>query len=111
MAGVSAGSARLIEDFTVRQARVLVLVLVLVAVVARLGVTAVAAYSIAYTVLYAATLACYAVLPGRTAPWITATFGAGPGGAVPERSVPPSLVRLRWARRQEGSDVSLVRGV
>jgi putative MATE family efflux protein len=44
-------------DFTVRQGGALVLV----AVVARLGVTAVAAYSIAYKVLYVATMAFYAV--------------------------------------------------
>ncbi|MEV4337289.1 MATE family efflux transporter [Streptomyces sp. NPDC049590] len=44
-------------DFTVRQGGALVLV----AIVARLGVTAVAAYSIAYKVLYAATMAFYAV--------------------------------------------------
>ncbi|WP_225822703.1 MATE family efflux transporter [Streptomyces naphthomycinicus] len=44
-------------DFTVRQAGTLVLV----AIVARLGVTAVAAYSIAYKVMYVATMACYAV--------------------------------------------------
>ena len=44
-------------DFTVRQGGTLVLV----AVVARLGVTAVAAYSIAYKVMYVATMAFYAV--------------------------------------------------
>lgn len=44
-------------DFTVRQAGALVLV----AIVARLGVTAVAAYSIAYKVMYVATMAFYAV--------------------------------------------------
>ncbi|MFI6032696.1 MATE family efflux transporter [Streptomyces sp. NPDC051315] len=44
-------------DFTVRQAGALGLV----AVVARLGVTAVAAYAIAYKVLYVATMAFYAV--------------------------------------------------
>ncbi|OXY91065.1 MATE family efflux transporter [Streptomyces diastatochromogenes] len=44
-------------DFTVRQGGALVLV----AIVARLGVTAVAAYSIAYKVLYVATMAFYAV--------------------------------------------------
>ncbi len=44
-------------DFTVRQAGALALV----AIVARLGVTAVAAYSIAYKVLYVATMAFYAV--------------------------------------------------
>ncbi|MFF4584450.1 MATE family efflux transporter [Streptomyces sp. NPDC001388] len=44
-------------DFTVRQAGALGLV----AVVARLGVTAVAAYSIAYKVMYVATMAFYAV--------------------------------------------------
>ncbi|MEU9053920.1 MATE family efflux transporter [Streptomyces sp. NPDC048384] len=44
-------------DFTVRQAGTLALV----AIVARLGVTAVAAYSIAYKVLYVATMGFYAV--------------------------------------------------
>ncbi|GGW67242.1 MATE family efflux transporter [Streptomyces lucensis JCM 4490] len=44
-------------DFTVRQGGSLVLV----AIVARLGVTAVAAYSIAYKVMYVATMAFYAV--------------------------------------------------
>jgi len=44
-------------DFTVRQGGALVLV----AVVARLGVTAVAAYAIGYKVLYVATMAFYAV--------------------------------------------------
>jgi Na+-driven multidrug efflux pump len=44
-------------DFTVRQAGALVLV----AIVARLGVTAVAAYAIAYKVMYVATMGFYAV--------------------------------------------------
>ncbi|MYW66193.1 MATE family efflux transporter [Streptomyces sp. SID8379] len=44
-------------DFTVRQAGALATV----AVVARLGVTAVAAYAVAYKVLYVATMAFYAV--------------------------------------------------
>lgn len=44
-------------DFTVRQTGALVLV----AIVARLGVTAVAAYAIAYKVMYMATMAFYAV--------------------------------------------------
>ncbi|MFF4042639.1 MATE family efflux transporter [Streptomyces sp. NPDC001816] len=44
-------------DFTVRQGGALVLV----AIVARLGVTAVAAYSIAYKVMYVATMAFYSV--------------------------------------------------
>ncbi|GAA2223991.1 MULTISPECIES: MATE family efflux transporter [Streptomyces] len=44
-------------DFTVRQTGALVLV----AIVARLGVTAVAAYAIAYKALYVATMAFYAV--------------------------------------------------
>ncbi|MFI1926572.1 MULTISPECIES: MATE family efflux transporter [unclassified Streptomyces] len=44
-------------DFTLRQGGALALV----AVVARLGVTAVAAYSIAYKVMYVATMAFYAV--------------------------------------------------
>jgi putative MATE family efflux protein len=44
-------------DFTLRQSGALVLV----AIVARLGVTAVAAYAIAYKVMYVATMAFYAV--------------------------------------------------
>ncbi|MEV6111818.1 MATE family efflux transporter [Streptomyces sp. NPDC052109] len=44
-------------DFTVRQSGALVLV----AIVARLGVTAVAAYAIAYKIMYVATMAFYAV--------------------------------------------------
>ena len=44
-------------DFTVRQTGTLVLI----AIVARLGVTAVAAYAIAYKILYVATMAFYAV--------------------------------------------------
>ncbi|MGW3205150.1 MATE family efflux transporter [Streptomyces sp. NPDC001135] len=44
-------------DFTVRQGGALVLV----AIVARLGVTAVAAYAIAYKVMYVATMAFYSV--------------------------------------------------
>ncbi len=44
-------------DFTVRQTGALVLV----AIVARLGVTAVAAYAIAYKVMYVATMAFYAL--------------------------------------------------
>jgi putative MATE family efflux protein len=59
-------------DFTVRQAGALVLV----AIVARLGVTAVAAYAIAYKALYVATMAFYAVR--QTASIHTAhTRGAG----------------------------------
>ncbi|MGW1779816.1 MATE family efflux transporter [Streptomyces sp. NPDC002143] len=62
-------------DFTVRQAGALGMV----AVVARLGVTAVAAYSIAYKVLYVATMAFYAVR--QAASIHTAhTRGAGGGG-------------------------------
>ncbi|MGW0942262.1 MATE family efflux transporter [Streptomyces sp. NPDC002623] len=61
-------------DFTVRQAGTLGMV----AVVARLGVTAVAAYSIAYKVLYVATMAFYAVR--QAASIHTAhTRGAGEG--------------------------------
>ncbi|MFF9282038.1 MATE family efflux transporter [Streptomyces griseosporeus] len=44
-------------DFTIRQGGALVLV----AIVARIGVTAVAAYAIAYKVMYVATMAFYAV--------------------------------------------------
>ncbi|MER5944684.1 MATE family efflux transporter [Streptomyces sp. NPDC001904] len=44
-------------DFTVRQAGALALI----AVVARLGVTSVAAYAVAYKILYIATMAAYAV--------------------------------------------------
>ncbi|MDX3527933.1 MATE family efflux transporter [Streptomyces sp. ID05-39B] len=62
-------------DFTVRQAGALALV----AVVARLGVTAVAAYAIAYKVLYVATMAFYAVR--QAASIHTAhTLGAGRPG-------------------------------
>ncbi|MFD8236149.1 MATE family efflux transporter [Streptomyces sp. NPDC059696] len=78
-------------DFTVRQAGTLVLV----AIVARLGVTAVAAYAIAYKALYVATMGFYAVRQaaaihtahlrgagrdarraiGRQAVFLSATFG------------------------------------
>ncbi|MFD5269799.1 MATE family efflux transporter [Streptomyces sp. NPDC058335] len=62
-------------DFTVRQAGALALV----AVVARLGVTAVAAYAIAYKILYVATMAFYAVR--QAASIHTAhTLGAGRPG-------------------------------
>ncbi|MEV5487110.1 MATE family efflux transporter [Streptomyces bobili] len=62
-------------DFTVRQAGALALV----AVVARLGVTAVAAYAIAYKVLYVATMGFYAVR--QAASIHTAhTLGAGRPG-------------------------------
>jgi putative MATE family efflux protein len=60
-------------DFTVRQAGALGLV----AVVARLGVTAVAAYAIAYKVLYVATMAFYAV---RQAASIHTAHTRGAGG-------------------------------
>ncbi|MEU3618312.1 MATE family efflux transporter [Streptomyces sp. NPDC006872] len=60
-------------DFTVRQAGTLGMV----AVVARLGVTAVAAYSIAYKVLYVATMAFYAV---RQAASIHTAHTRGAGG-------------------------------
>ncbi|CAL9586547.1 MATE family efflux transporter [Streptomyces sp. Tu 3180] len=63
-------------DFTVRQTGTLALV----AIVARLGVTAVAAYAIAYKVLYVATMAFYAVR--QAASIHTAhTRGAGSGQA------------------------------
>ncbi|MGV4985092.1 MATE family efflux transporter [Streptomyces sp. NRAIS4] len=64
-------------DFTVRQGGALVLV----AIVARLGVTAVAAYAIAYKVMYVATMAFYAV---RQAAAIHTAHTRGAG--VDERS-------------------------
>jgi putative MATE family efflux protein len=60
-------------DFTVRQGGALVLV----AIVARLGVTAVAAYSIAYKVMYVATMAFYSV---RQAASIHTAHTRGAGG-------------------------------
>ncbi|MFK0107680.1 MATE family efflux transporter [Streptomyces sp. NPDC091217] len=60
-------------DFTVRQGGALVLV----AIVARLGVTAVAAYAIAYKVMYVATMAFYAV---RQAASIHTAHTRGRGG-------------------------------
>ncbi|MCI3270301.1 MATE family efflux transporter [Streptomyces cylindrosporus] len=60
-------------DFTVRQGGALVLV----AVVARLGVTAVAAYAIAYKVMYVATMAFYSV---RQAASIHTAHTRGAGG-------------------------------
>ncbi|CAL9434029.1 hypothetical protein SUDANB176_02110 [Streptomyces sp. enrichment culture] len=60
-------------DFTVRQTGTLALV----AIVARLGVTAVAAYAIAYKVLYVATMAFYAV---RQAASIHTAHTRGAGG-------------------------------
>ncbi|MER5410234.1 MATE family efflux transporter [Streptomyces sp. NPDC002769] len=60
-------------DFTVRQGGTLVLV----AIVARLGVTAVAAYSVAYKVMYVATMAFYSV---RQAASIHTAHIRGTGG-------------------------------
>ncbi|MFJ2391349.1 MATE family efflux transporter [Streptomyces sp. NPDC087843] len=60
-------------DFTVRQGGTLVLV----AIVARLGVTAVAAYSLAYKVMYVATMAFYSV---RQAASIHTAHIRGTGG-------------------------------
>ncbi|MFJ5267030.1 MATE family efflux transporter [Streptomyces sp. NPDC088358] len=60
-------------DFTVRQGGTLVLV----AIVARLGVTAVAAYSLAYKVMYVATMAFYSV---RQAASIHTAHVRGAGG-------------------------------
>ncbi|MFD5593662.1 MATE family efflux transporter [Streptomyces griseorubiginosus] len=57
LGGVFRTGLPMAADFTVRQGGTLVLV----AIVARLGVTAVAAFSIAYKVMYVATMAFYAV--------------------------------------------------
>jgi Na+-driven multidrug efflux pump len=76
-------------DFTVRQTGTLVLV----AIVAWLGVTAVAAYSIAYKVMYVATMAFYAV---RQAASIHTAHTRGEG---------------RDARREIGRQAVLVSGV
>ncbi|MET9914035.1 MATE family efflux transporter [Streptomyces sp. NPDC006476] len=75
-------------DFTVRQGGALVLV----AIVARLGVTAVAAYAVAYKVLYVATMAFYAV---RQAASIHTAHTRGAG---------------RDARREIGRQAMLVSG-
>jgi len=75
-------------DFTVRQTGTLVLV----AIVARLGVTAVAAYAIGYKVLYVATMAFYSV---RQAAAIHTSHLRGEG---------------RDARREIGREAMLVSG-
>jgi Na+-driven multidrug efflux pump len=78
-------------DFTVRQGGALVLV----AVVARLGATAVAAYAIAYKVMYVATMAFHSV---RQAASIHTAHTRGAGRW------------LMWrVRRQDEVEVSLVR--
>lgn len=76
-------------DFTVRQGGGLVLV----AIVARLGVTAVAAYAIGYKVLYVATMAFYSV---RQAAAIHTSHLRGEG---------------RDARREVGREAMLVSGI
>ncbi|MFG2371727.1 MATE family efflux transporter [Streptomyces sp. NPDC048504] len=76
-------------DFTVRQGGGLVTV----AIVARLGVTAVAAYAIAYKVLYVATMAFYSV---RQAASIHTSHLRGAG---------------RDARREIGREAMLVSGI
>ncbi len=75
-------------DFTVRQGGALALV----AIVARLGVPAVAAYAIAYKVMYVATMAFYAV---RQAAAIHTAHSRGEGGD---------------ARRETGRQAVLVSG-
>ncbi|MFG2548706.1 MATE family efflux transporter [Streptomyces sp. NPDC048581] len=77
-------------DFTVRQAGALVLV----AIVARLGVTAVAAYSIAYKVMYVATMAFYAV---RQAAAIHTAHLLGAGRWGSTRSSEVESGGVRWA--------------
>ncbi|WP_406203995.1 MATE family efflux transporter [Streptomyces sp. NBC_01017] len=76
-------------DFTVRQAGALALV----AIVARLGVTAVAAYSIAYKVLYVATMGFYAV---RQAAAIHTAHLLG-GGADARSAIGRQAVQLAGA--------------
>ncbi|OIJ68796.1 MATE family efflux transporter [Streptomyces mangrovisoli] len=76
-------------DFTVRQTGTLVLI----AIVARLGVTAVAAYAIAYKVLYVATMAFYSV---RQAASIHTAHTRG-AGVDARRAVGREAVRLSGA--------------
>ncbi|WP_181803991.1 MATE family efflux transporter [Streptomyces shenzhenensis] len=76
-------------DFTVRQGGALVLV----AIVARLGVTAVAAYAIAYKVMYVATMAFYAV---RQAAAIHAAHTQGAGEDA-RRDIGRQAVRISAA--------------
>ncbi|MFF4015024.1 MATE family efflux transporter [Streptomyces sp. NPDC001843] len=73
-------------DFTVRQGGALVLV----AIVARLGVTAVAAYAIAYKVMYVATMAFYAV---RQAAAIHTAYTLGAGDDA-RRDIGRQVVRV-----------------
>ncbi|MEU3508968.1 MATE family efflux transporter [Streptomyces longwoodensis] len=77
-------------DFTVRQGGTLVLV----AVVARLGVTAVAAYAVAYKVLYVATMAFYAV---RQAAAIHTAHRRGAGRGGERRAIGREAVLLAAA--------------
>ncbi|MFE2063953.1 MATE family efflux transporter [Streptomyces sp. NPDC059467] len=87
-------------DFTVRQGGALVLV----AIVARLGVTAVAAYAIAYKVMYVATMAFYAV---RQAASIHTAHTRGRGGWGSPRA---SEAERGGARREIGRQAVLVSG-
>ncbi|MEH0443459.1 MATE family efflux transporter [Streptomyces sp. B21-102] len=87
-------------DFTVRQAGTLALV----AVVARLGATAVAAYAIAYKVLYVATMAFYAV---RQAASIHTAHTLGAAGTPALR---PGAAATARVRRAIGLQAVLVSG-
>ncbi|MBG0855977.1 MATE family efflux transporter [Streptomyces spinoverrucosus] len=77
-------------DFGVRQGGALVMV----AIVARLGVTAVAAYAIAYKVMYVATMAFYAV---RQAAAIHTAHTLGAGRAQERRAIGRETVLLSGA--------------
>ncbi|MEU5115156.1 MATE family efflux transporter [Streptomyces longwoodensis] len=77
-------------DFTVRQGGALVLV----AIVARLGVTAVAAYAVAYKVLHVATMAFYAV---RQAAAIHTAHSRGAGRGGERRAIGREAVLLAAA--------------
>ncbi|MDX3310365.1 MATE family efflux transporter [Streptomyces sp. ME08-AFT2] len=87
-------------DFTVRQAGTLALV----AVVARLGVTAVAAYAIAYKILYVATMAFYAV---RQAASIHTAHTLGAAGS---QNPHPGDAGSAGVRRAIGRQAALVSG-
>ncbi|MGQ4363613.1 MATE family efflux transporter [Streptomyces sp. SAS_272] len=105
--GVSASLRRTLStglpmsaDFTVRQAGTLAMV----AVVARLGVTAVAAYAIAYKILYVATMAFYAV---RQAAAIHTAHTLGAAGS---RNLHPGETGSAGVRREIGRQAALVSG-
>ncbi|MEV6178528.1 MATE family efflux transporter [Streptomyces sp. NPDC052015] len=87
-------------DFTVRQAGALGLV----AVVARLGVTAVAAYAIAYKVLYVATMGFYAV---RQAASIHTAHSRGVGRREAPRSGEGEGGALTWTIGRQALLVSV----